>query len=98
MTEKLSWFLAGIGLGAVVGVLYAPRSGEEIRDVLRERAGEGRDYMRNRAEKAREQAGEWVERGREALNEQREKVRDAYDVGRQAYTEATTPKTGTSNR
>ena len=29
------WFLAGLGVGAVVGVLYAPHSGNETRDVLR---------------------------------------------------------------
>ena len=28
------WFLAGLGVGAVVGVLYAPRSGDEMRDVI----------------------------------------------------------------
>ena len=28
------WFLAGLGVGAVVGVLYAPRSGDEMRDVV----------------------------------------------------------------
>ena len=29
------WFLAGLGLGALAGVLYAPRSGSETREVLR---------------------------------------------------------------
>jgi len=26
------WFLAGLGLGALVGVLYAPKSGKETRE------------------------------------------------------------------
>ena len=26
------WFLAGLGIGALVGVLYAPKSGKETRD------------------------------------------------------------------
>ena len=84
------WFLAGLGLGAVVGVLYAPRSGSETRDALRARAEEGRDYMRNRARDAREQASEWVDRGREAVNQQKDQSRAAYEAGRQAYQEATT--------
>ena len=25
------WFLAGLGLGGLIGVLYAPRAGSEIR-------------------------------------------------------------------
>jgi gas vesicle protein len=89
------WFLAGLGVGAVVGVLYAPRSGEETRDVLRSKADEGREYVRNRARQAREQAGDWVDRGRDVINQQKEQFKAAYEAGRQAYQETTTPETGT---
>ncbi|MFZ1156667.1 MAG: YtxH domain-containing protein [Candidatus Sulfotelmatobacter sp.] len=88
--NSFAWFLAGLGLGAVVGVLYAPRSGTETREVLRARAEEGRDYMRSRAREAREQAAEWADRGRDAVNQQKEQFRSAYEAGRQAYREATT--------
>ena len=87
------WFLAGLGVGAVIGVLYAPRSGEETRQVLRSKAEEGRDFVRNRAQKAREQAEDWVDRGRDVLNQQKEQFRAAYEAGRQAYRETTTPET-----
>jgi gas vesicle protein len=63
------WFLAGLGVGAVVGVLYAPRSGSEMRETLRSKADEGREYVRDRARKAREQASDLVDRGREAYHE-----------------------------
>jgi len=84
------WFLAGLGLGAAVGVLYAPRSGSETREVLRARAEEGRDFVRSRAREARDQAAEWADRGRDAVNQQKEQFRSAYEAGRQAYREATT--------
>jgi gas vesicle protein len=84
------WFLAGMGLGALVGVLYAPRSGTETRDAIRARAEEGRDYMRNRAREARDQASDWADRGRDVLSQQKEQFRAAYEAGRQAYHEATT--------
>src|SRR5580658_4336805 len=84
------WFLAGLGLGAVVGVLYAPRSGTETREVLLARAEEGRDYVRSRAREAREQAAEWADRGRDVVNQQKEQFRAAYEAGRQAYQEAST--------
>ncbi|HXX01125.1 MAG TPA: YtxH domain-containing protein [Candidatus Acidoferrales bacterium] len=84
------WFLAGLGLGALVGVLYAPRSGSETREVLRARAEEGRDYVRSRAREAREQASQWADRGREVMSQQKEQFRAAYEAGRQAYHEATT--------
>jgi gas vesicle protein len=89
-SNSFVWFLAGLGLGAVVGVLYAPRSGSETREVLRARAEEGRDYMRSRAREARSQASEWVDRGRDVVNQQKDQFRAAYEAGRQAYQEATT--------
>src|ERR1700733_8209632 len=62
-SNGLLWFLAGLGIGAVAGILYAPRSGNETREALRSRAEEGREYVRNRAREAREQAAEWADRG-----------------------------------
>jgi len=89
------WFLAGLGLGALAGVLYTPRSGAETREALRARAEEGRDYMRSRAREARDQAQQWADKGREVVSQQKEQFRAAYEAGRQAYHEATT-ETGTS--
>lgn len=88
------WFLAGLGLGALAGVMYAPRSGSETREALRARAEEGREYVRNRARDAKEQASQWADKGREAVSQQKEQFRAAYEAGRQAYHEATA-ETGT---
>ena len=90
------WFLAGLGVGAVVGVLYAPRSGEETREVLRSKAEEGQERVRQQARRAREQAGDWIDRGRDVLNQQKEQFRNAYDAGRQAYKETTTAETASA--
>jgi len=87
------WFLAGLGIGAIAGVLYAPRSGEETREALRSRAEEGRDFVRERARQTRQQASEWADRGRDVLNQQKEQLRSAFEAGKQAYHEATQPET-----
>src|SRR6516164_3093905 len=87
--SSVLWFLAGIGIGAAVGVLYAPKTGDETRERLRQAAEEGKGVVRQRARQAREQAGTWVDKGREYLNQQRDQVRSAYEAGRQAYREAT---------
>jgi gas vesicle protein len=97
MTDKLAWFLAGIGCGAVLGLLYAPHSGDETREVLRTKAEEGRQYVQDRTQRVRDQAGQWVDRGREVVNQQKENLRDAVETGRQAYYESVTPKTGTNS-
>ena len=83
------WFLAGLGVGAVVGVLYAPRSGDETRDVIRSKAQESTERARQHARRAREQASGWMDRGRDVLNQQKEQFRSAYEAGRQAYNETT---------
>ena len=83
------WFLAGLGLGALAGVLYAPRSGSETREAIRAKAEEGREFVKNRARDAREQASDWVDRGKDVLNKQKEQFRSAYEAGRQAYQETT---------
>jgi gas vesicle protein len=88
------WFLAGLGIGAVAGVLYAPRSGEETREALRSRAEDGREFVRDRAKQAKEQAATWADRGRDVLNQQKEQFRSAYEAGKQAYQEATTTESG----
>lgn len=83
------WFLAGLGLGALVGVLYAPRSGAETRQAIMDKAEEGRDFMVNRAREAREQANQWVDRGREAYSRQKDQISAAVEAGRAAYRDAT---------
>ena len=83
------WFLAGLGIGAAVGILYAPRTGEETRQQLRDAAEQGRDAVKERARQAKEQAGTWSDKGRDYLNHQKEQIRSAYEAGRQAYREAT---------
>lgn len=83
------WFLLGIGVGAVVGLLYAPQSGAETREILMAKAEEGRDFVRKRTREAREQATQWAERGKEAYNSQKEQIRSAVEAGRQAYRERT---------
>jgi gas vesicle protein len=63
--SKISYFLVGLGVGALVGVLFAPKSGEETRDFLNKKADEGRDYAQKKARELRERADELIERGRD---------------------------------
>lgn len=88
------WFLAGLGFGAIAGILYAPRAGSETREALLSKAEESREFMRDRTRQAREQAAGWADRGREVLTQQKEQFRSAYEAGRQAYQETAHPDSG----
>ena len=49
VATKVSYFVAGIGIGAAVALLFAPQSGEETRKQIAEKAQEGKDYVPPRA-------------------------------------------------
>jgi gas vesicle protein len=65
----LAWFLAGLGVGALVGILYAPKSGRETREDLITGAREGTEYLRARTRQAAEQVGNLVDQGKEQMGE-----------------------------
>lgn len=90
--NNIGWFLAGLGLGALVGILYAPKSGRETREQLLTSVDEGREYLTTRSREARDSMGQWVERGKETVRSQRDQVTSAIEAGRQAYREATEKK------
>lgn len=97
-SNSFLWFLAGLGFGAIAGILYAPRAGSETRDAIRSKAEEGREFMRERARQAREQASGWADRGREVLNQQKEQFRSAYEAGKQAYQDTVRTETTPQNQ
>ena len=85
----LVWFLAGLGIGAAAGILYAPRAGAETREALRAQAEEGAERAKQHARRVRESAGDWMDRGRDTVSEHKENFKAAYEAGRQAYREKT---------
>lgn len=88
-SNGILWFLAGLGVGAAVGVLYAPKSGRETRESILNAAEEGREVVRERARQYKDQASDWVERGKDVVSSQKEQIRSAFEAGKQAYREAT---------
>ena len=88
------WFLAGLGFGALLGVLYAPRSGRETREAIKNSAQEGGEYLKTRGREARESVSQWVERGKDVVSRKKEELGSALDSARQAYREASEGKKG----
>ena len=88
-SNSFMWFLAGLGFGALLGVLYAPRSGRETRDAIRNTANEGKEYIKKQSREARDAVGQWVDRGKEVIGRQKDQFASAFEAGRQAYHEAT---------
>ena len=98
--QNLGWFIAGLGVGALVGILYAPKSGRETREDLATGAREGTEYLRNRTrqaaeevsalvDKSKQQVGEYVERGREAVDRGRAQWEEFVERGKNLVSEQT---------
>jgi gas vesicle protein len=64
----LAWFLAGLGVGAIVGILYAPKSGRETREDLITGAREGTEYLKNRTEQAAKEVTAFVDKSKEQVS------------------------------
>ncbi len=83
--SKVSYFLVGLGIGTLLGILFAPKSGEETREYLLDKAERGRDYAQKRARELRERAEEMVERGKDVIQSQKEQLASAVEAGKDAY-------------
>ena len=83
----LAWFLAGMGVGALVGILYAPKSGRETREDLVSGEREGTEYLRNRTREAAQEVSALVDKSKEQVTEYVELGREAVDRGRAQWEE-----------
>jgi gas vesicle protein len=88
-------FFLGLGIGVGLGMLFAPKSGEETRGLLKSKADEGAEYLKRQAadvrEKAGGMAGDLMDKGRDVINRQKDVLNDALDAGKQAYREKVEP-------
>ncbi|MGB2628408.1 MAG: YtxH domain-containing protein [Candidatus Acidiferrum sp.] len=83
--SKVSYFLVGLGVGALMGVLFAPKSGEDTREYLSKRADEGRDFAQKKARELRDRADDLLERSKEVASRKRESLSAAVEAGRDAF-------------
>jgi gas vesicle protein len=88
--SKFSYFFLGLGLGVAVGILFAPKSGPETRELLRSKADEGKEYLKKRSGDLKESASDLVDRGRNMVGKQKDQLNAAVEAGKQAYREAVT--------
>ena len=59
-------FLVGAFIGLTIGILYAPSSGKETRQQLKEKAEEVKEKTEDIIEKARDQAEEIINKAKES--------------------------------
>ena len=84
MTGKIGFFVAGVGIGAILALLLAPKTGEQTRKLIAKKADEGKDYVASRGREFREQAEELVEKGKGLVSKQKERLAEVLETGKEA--------------
>lgn len=103
-TTKLTYLLIGGGIGAILALLFAPKSGEELRgdiaDATRKGLEKGRETAAQLQEKAgeyyevtREKAGEYYAAAQEKVGEMKEKAGEIAEKAKSAATSTANPFT-----
>ena len=70
----ITFLLIGLGAGTVIGLLFAPKSGKQMRKDLRRRYEDARDTLEDWKEEAKEATEEVMERGADLAEEFRDRV------------------------
>jgi gas vesicle protein len=81
------WFLAGLGFGALIGVLYAPKSGKETREDIVSGALDAKERAAVLAQRSAAAATQYVDQGKQAVgqyvDQSKQVVGQYVDQGRQ---------------
>jgi gas vesicle protein len=85
MTHRAVGFVIGLGVGAALGFLFAPQSGEETREYLATSARDAVDDAVATGQRLRRRAKQAIS---DVADEVSEQIRDASDAGERAYVKA----------
>ena len=87
--KRIPYFLLGLGIGAALGILFAPKTGPETREFLMAKADDGKEFLRRKGVELKESASGIVDRSKQAISRQKDNIATAVEAGKQAYREAT---------
>jgi gas vesicle protein len=93
VSTRLTYLLIGGGIGAILALLFAPKSGQELRSDIADATRKGIDRSREAAQQLGDRAGEYYEatRGRaaELYSQAAEKVTEVAQGAREAASRQT---------
>jgi gas vesicle protein len=90
--DGLANFFLGLGIGVGLGILFAPKSGGETRELILNKADQGKEFLKKQSATLQDTANNLVEKGRDLIGRQRDNINDAVQAGKQAYREKVEPR------
>jgi gas vesicle protein len=70
----ITFLFIGLGAGALVALLFAPKAGKQLRKELRRTYDDAREAVENFTDGAKDRVGDIMERGADWVDAAREKV------------------------
>lgn len=95
VNDKLIYLGAGAGIGMILGLLFAPQSGEETRHTITDKMDDLTHKVQDRisqsgiGDTASQTWNSVVEKGRNVANIGRQRLNDSLEAGKRKYNEAT---------
>ncbi|HTP64769.1 MAG TPA: YtxH domain-containing protein [Geobacteraceae bacterium] len=77
-------FLAGAAVGAGLALLYAPKTGKELREKIGELTDDAVGKIKNYASEAQEKIKTTIEDGKEVIREKKSILSSAFEAGKEA--------------
>ena len=81
-------FVAGAAIGAGLALLYAPKSGTEMRGTIADFAGDSANKIKEYTRKAQDKIVTAIEDGKETIIEKKTILASAIEAGRETIREA----------
>ena len=78
-------FIIGMGAGVAAAMLFAPRSGEETRQMISDKVQEGKRVAQDRANDLRDMANDAAQRGKDVLNRHKNAATAAAQAATETY-------------
>ena len=95
ISTRLTYLLIGGGIGAILALLFAPKSGHELRGDIADATRKGIDRSREAAQQLGDRAGEYYEATRERASELYTQAAGKVSEAAQTAREAASRQTGT---
>jgi gas vesicle protein len=77
-------FLAGAAVGAGLALLYAPKTGKELREKIGELTDDAVGKIKNYASEAQEKIKSTIEDSKEVIKEKKSILTSAFEAGKEA--------------
>jgi gas vesicle protein len=83
--SKVGYLVGGFSVGSLIGIFFAPKSGDETREYLTNKAKQIHEFAEDQARYFKDRAEGLLEHGIDRLAAKGKEIATAVSIGRDAY-------------